>query len=68
MAVCSVCGKGVKFGNAVSHSHRKSNRSFKANLKHTTIETKDGKKTCYVCTRCLRTTKKTTAVNKKVEA
>ena len=39
MAVCAVCGKGVKFGNQISHSHRRSNRTFKANLKHVTIKT-----------------------------
>ncbi|MBR4831355.1 MAG: 50S ribosomal protein L28, partial [Butyrivibrio sp.] len=26
MAKCDICGKGVHFGNNVSHSHRKSNR------------------------------------------
>ncbi|MBO6119143.1 MAG: 50S ribosomal protein L28 [Lachnospiraceae bacterium] len=57
MAKCVVCEKGVKFGNAVSHSHRKSNRTFKANLKHVTIKTEEGNKKCYVCTRCLRSGK-----------
>ena len=57
MAVCAVCGKGVKFGNQISHSHRRSNRTFKANLKHVTIKTEEGNKKCYVCTRCLRSGK-----------
>lgn len=57
MAKCAVCDKGVKFGNAVSHSHRKSNRAFKANLKHVTIKTEEGNKKAYVCTRCLRSGK-----------
>ena len=30
MAKCSICGKGAHFGNAVSHSHRKSNKSRKS--------------------------------------
>ena len=54
MAKCVVCDKGVTFGNNVSHSHRKSNRMFKANLKHVTIKTSEGNKKAYVCTRCLR--------------
>lgn len=57
MARCAVCGKGVKFGNAVSHSHRKSNRTFKANLKRVTVKTETGNKKEYVCTRCLRSDK-----------
>lgn len=54
MAKCCVCGKGVKFGNQVSHSHRRSNRAFNANIKHVTIKTEEGNKKAYVCTRCLR--------------
>ena len=57
MAVCAVCGKGVKFGNQISHYPRRSNRTFKANLKHVTIKTEEGYKICYVCTRCLRSDK-----------
>ena len=33
MAKCSVCGKGAHFGNNVSHSHRRSNRMWKSNIK-----------------------------------
>ena len=33
MAKCSVCGKGVAFGRTVSHSNRKENRTFKANIR-----------------------------------
>ena len=33
MAKCSVCGKGVVFGQAVSHSHRKTNRTWKPNIR-----------------------------------
>ncbi|MGN1031006.1 MAG: bL28 family ribosomal protein, partial [Butyricicoccaceae bacterium] len=28
MAKCEVCGKGVTFGIKVSHSHRRSNRTW----------------------------------------
>ena len=33
MAKCSVCGKGVVFGQNVSHSNRKTKRKFNTNLK-----------------------------------
>ncbi len=56
--VCSICGKGKVSGNNVSHSHKKTKRSFNANVHKVTIET-DGKTSQeYVCTRCLRTAKK----------
>ena len=33
MAKCDCCGKGVTFGIKVSHSHRRSNRAWKPNVK-----------------------------------
>ncbi|MCI6796040.1 MAG: 50S ribosomal protein L28, partial [Lachnospiraceae bacterium] len=30
MAKCAICDKAVYFGNAVSHSHRRSNKTWKA--------------------------------------
>ena len=33
MAKCAVCGKSVHFGNKVSHSHRRSNKMWKPNIK-----------------------------------
>ena len=33
MAKCAVCEKGVHYGNNVSHSHRRSNRVWKSNIK-----------------------------------
>ena len=33
MAKCECCGKGVTFGIKVSHSHRRSNRPWKPNVK-----------------------------------
>ena len=33
MAKCDICGKGVAFGIKVSHSHRRSNRAWKANVR-----------------------------------
>ena len=34
MAKCDICGKGVHFGNNVSHSHRRSNRIWNSNIKN----------------------------------
>lgn len=33
MAKCDLCGKGVSFGIKVSHSHRRSNRMWKPNVR-----------------------------------
>ncbi len=40
--VCSVCGKGQDSGNNVSHSNRKTRRTFKANVQKVKL-VKDGK-------------------------
>lgn len=55
--VCSICGKGPVSGNNVSHSNRKTKRTFNANVQKVSF-VKDGK-TCtdYVCTRCLKSDK-----------
>ena len=55
--VCSVCGKGQTSGNNVSHSNRKTRRTFKANVQKVKI-VKDGKvESAYVCARCLKSDK-----------
>jgi len=57
MAKCDVCGKRVQFGVKVSHSHRRSNRTFKPNVRR--IKALVNGKPCHmhVCTRCLRSNK-----------
>ena len=54
MAKCSICGKGVVFGNTVSHSHRKTNRAWKPNIRRVKAIVSGSPKTVYVCSRCLR--------------
>ena len=44
MAKCSICGKGAHFGNAVSHSHRRSNKMWKSNIKSVRVKTEGGSK------------------------
>ena len=54
MAKCNVCGKSVHFGANVSHSHRRSNRIWKPNIKSVRVKTEGGAKKMYVCTSCLK--------------
>ena len=57
MAKCSICGKGVVFGQAVSHSNRKTNRTWKPNIRKVKAVVGGSNKTVYVCSRCLRSGK-----------
>ena len=57
MAKCSICGKGVVFGQSVSHSHRKTNRCWKPNIRKVKATVNGANKTISVCSRCLRTIK-----------
>lgn len=62
MAKCDYCGKGVSFGIKVSHSHRRTNRTFKPNIKRVKVLVGNSPKHLYACTRCLRSGKVTRAV------
>ncbi len=57
MAKCAICDKGVHFGIKVSHSHRRSNRIWKSNVKSVKVKVNGGTKTMYVCTSCLKSGK-----------
>ena len=57
MAKCAICDKGVHYGNNVSHSHRRSNRVWKSNIKRVTCKVNGVAKRIYVCTSCLRSGK-----------
>ena len=54
MAKCDVCGKGLHFGNNVSHSHRRSNHIWKANIKNVKCIINGTPKRLHVCTTCLK--------------
>ncbi|MFA5449896.1 MAG: 50S ribosomal protein L28 [Clostridia bacterium] len=57
--VCSVCGKGQMSGNKVSHSNIKTRKSWKANVHKVKLSNPNGSvANKYLCTRCLRTTRK----------
>ena len=49
-----LCEKGPHFGNAVSHSHRRSNKVWNANVKSVKVKVNGNAKKMYVCTSCLR--------------
>ena len=57
MAKCDICGKGVTFGIKVSHSHRRSNRTWKPNVKRVKAIVKGTPCHIYACSRCLRSGK-----------
>ncbi len=57
MAKCAICDKGAHFGIKVSHSHRRSNRMWKSNIKSVKVKVNGATKKMYVCTRCLKSGK-----------
>ena len=62
MAKCEFCGKDVSFGIQVSHSHRRSNRTWKPNVKKVKAIVDGSPRRINVCTRCLRSGKVTRAI------
>ena len=62
MAKCEYCGKEMSFGIKVSHSHRRSNRTWKPNVKKVKAIVNGTPVRLNVCTRCLRSGKVTRAV------
>ena len=59
--VCSICGKKQMSGNNVSHSHRKTRRSWSVNVHKVKLSDEAGAPSVYVCTRWLRSGKKKSA-------
>ena len=57
MAKCAICEKGAHFGNSVSHSHRRSNKMWKSNIKSVRVNVNGASKKMYVCTSCLKSGK-----------
>ncbi len=52
--VCDVCGKGVQFGQNVSHAHNVTKRRWEVNLQTVRAVVEGRPKRIRVCTRCLR--------------
>lgn len=51
---CIICGKGTTFGNKVSHSNRKTRRTWQANLQKVRVISGDKAERVLVCTKCLK--------------
>ena len=62
MAKCFICEKKTVFGNNVSHSIRRTKRTWHVNTKRVRAVVDGSVKTINVCTRCLRSNKVTRAV------
>ncbi len=56
--VCSICGKGKMKGNQVSNSNIKTLTPRNANLHKMNIEVNGKVSNEYVCTKCMKTAKK----------
>jgi len=54
---CEICNKGTMSGNLVSHSNRKTKRSWAPNIQRVTVMKDGTARKMYVCTRCLRSGK-----------
>ena len=57
MAKCEICAKEVCFGNNVSHSNRKTSRTYKPNVQSVKVNENGTVKSIKVCTRCLKSGK-----------
>ena len=62
MAKCDICNKGQHFGIQLSHSHRRTNRIWKPNIRKVTLVVDGVKKKMNVCAKCLRSSKVEKAV------
>jgi len=51
--VCYACGKGVAFGNNVSHANNKTRRTWKPNLQVVRVVVGERIQRVKVCARCL---------------
>lgn len=54
MAKCAICGKEKKFGNVVTFSHRRLNRSWSPNLRRVRAVVDGHTKRIMACTRCIK--------------
>ena len=57
-----MCGKTPQFGHNVSHSMHHTNRLWMPNIHPVTLYVDNRPRKMNLCTRCLRTAKKTTKI------
>ena len=56
--VCSICGKGYSAGNSRSHALNITKRIYRPNIHKTTVEVDGVVQKAYVCTKCMKGSKK----------
>jgi large subunit ribosomal protein L28 len=56
--VCDNCGKGIMYGNLVSHAKNRTKRTFKPNLHKKTVVFMGRKMNAKLCTKCIKLFKK----------
>ena len=52
--LCDLCGKGIIYGNNVSHSNNRTKRKWKPNIKSVRHVQNGATKRIYVCTSCIK--------------
>ncbi len=52
---CDICGRKKGFGHNVSHSKRRTNRSFSPNVQSRRVVVDGQTRKIKMCTRCMRT-------------
>ncbi len=57
MAKCEICEKEKVFSMQVSHSHRRSTRTWKPNLRSVRVIVNGTPKKMTICSRCLKSGK-----------
>lgn len=62
MAKCEICGKGVKVGIQLSHSHIRTKRTWSPNIQKVRALVNGTPTRINACSRCLRSGKVTRAI------
>ncbi len=57
MAKCEICNKSVHFGIKVSHSHKRSNKMWKPNIRKVKVLVNGQPKRIHICSKCLKSGK-----------
>ncbi len=60
-AVCEICGVAPRFGNNISHSHRRTRRRWSPNVQKTRVLVDGVPRRINVCTKCLKANRVTKA-------
>ncbi len=66
--ICDNCGKGIMYGNLVSHAKNRTKRTFKPNLHKKTVVFNGKKMSAKLCTKCIKLFKKADVALKEQKA